>query len=44
MELLGVKERTFYFAMLWDCGVGGCYVYTVNELYSKTARSGAAEP
>ena len=27
---LVLKERTFYFPMIWDSGVGGCYVDTAN--------------
>ena len=26
MELGRVNERTLYFRMLWDSGVGGCYI------------------
>ena len=26
MELVSVDKRTLYFRMLWDSGVGGCYV------------------
>ena len=26
MELFSVNKRTLYFRMLWDSGVGGCYI------------------